>query len=224
MPKMILECTINGEPAEVLVQPYQTLLEALRENVGLTGQARTEALWALFFMAPWIAGFLVFVLGPMLASLYLSLTTFNITRPPAWVGARVAGGLAIVMGLLALVALSWFLRGTADATQLFELLQGVILGTLRMPALLRAVGLTAHRAVGTNLVVGFLLGVAGFAAHAARLEVEWAVLAAGLAGAIPGAILGARTTGRLSEETLRRALGIALLVIAATFVVEILVR
>ena len=101
---------------------------------------------------------------------------------------------------------------------------GVILGTLRMPALLRAVGLTAHRAVGTNLVVGFLLGVAGFAAHAARLEVEWAVLAAGLAGAIPGAILGARTTGRLSEETLRRALGIALLVIAATFVVEILVR
>src|SRR6266516_4333818 len=37
MPKMILECTINGEPAEVLVQPYQTLLEALRENVGLTG-------------------------------------------------------------------------------------------------------------------------------------------------------------------------------------------
>ncbi len=49
---------------------------------------------------------------------------------------------------------------------------GVILGTLRMPALLRAVGLTAHRAVGTNLVVGFLLGLAGFAAHAALLEVE----------------------------------------------------
>ena len=101
---------------------------------------------------------------------------------------------------------------------------GVILGTLRMPALLRAVGLTAHRAVGTNLVVGFLLGVAGFAAHAARLEVEWGILAAGLAGAIPGAVLGARTTGRLSEETLRRALGVALLVIAATFVVEVVLR
>ena len=37
MPKMILECTVNGEPAEVLVQPYQTLLEALRENLELTG-------------------------------------------------------------------------------------------------------------------------------------------------------------------------------------------
>jgi uncharacterized membrane protein YfcA len=97
---------------------------------------------------------------------------------------------------------------------------GVILGTLRMPALLRAVRLSAARAVGTNLVVGFLLGVAGFAAHASRLEVEWDLLGAGLAGALPGAWLGARLTGFLSETTLRRAIGLALLVIAAAFVVE----
>ena len=38
---------------------------------------------------------------------------------------------------------------------------GLILGTLRMPALLKGVGLTAHKAVGTNLVVGFFLGVSG---------------------------------------------------------------
>jgi uncharacterized protein len=97
---------------------------------------------------------------------------------------------------------------------------GVILGTLRMPALLGAVGLTAHRAVGTNLVVGFALGVAGFAAHAAKLEVEWGLLAAGLAGALPGAWLGAHATGRLSEEALRRAIGAALLVIAAAFAIQ----
>jgi uncharacterized protein len=98
---------------------------------------------------------------------------------------------------------------------------GVILGTLRVPALLRAVGMTPHRAVGTNLVVGFLLGVFGFAAHAVRLEVEWAILAAGLVGAVPGAILGARVTGRMSEDTLRRALGVALLVIALAFAIEV---
>ena len=97
---------------------------------------------------------------------------------------------------------------------------GVILGTLRMPALLRAVGLDAKRAVGTNLIVGFLLGLAGFAAHALRLEVEWDLLAAGLAGALPGAWLGARVTGRLSEVDLRRAIGVALIVIAAIFAVE----
>jgi len=100
---------------------------------------------------------------------------------------------------------------------------GVILGTLRMPALLRAVGLTAHRAVGTNLVVGFALGVAGFVAHAARLEIDWPLLAAGLAGALPGAWLGARVTGRLSETTLRRAIGVTLLAIAAAFVLELAV-
>jgi uncharacterized membrane protein YfcA len=97
---------------------------------------------------------------------------------------------------------------------------GVILGTLRMPALLRSVGLDARRAVGTNLVVGFLLGLFGFAAHALRLEVDWGLLAAGLAGAMPGAWLGARLTGRLGEQTLRRALGVALLAIAVAFAVE----
>jgi uncharacterized protein len=99
---------------------------------------------------------------------------------------------------------------------------GVILGTLRIPALLRGVGLDARRAVGTNLVVGFLLGLAGFLAHALRLEVEWGLLAAGLVGALPGAWLGARVTGRISERQLRRAIGLALIVIAAAFAVEVL--
>ena len=37
MPKQILSCTSNGENVEVLVQPYVTLLDALREDLGLTG-------------------------------------------------------------------------------------------------------------------------------------------------------------------------------------------
>jgi len=100
---------------------------------------------------------------------------------------------------------------------------GVILGTLRMPALLRGVGLTAHRAVGTNLLIGFALGIVAFATHALLGEVEWDLLAAGVAGALPGAWLGARVTGRLSEDVLRRAIGIALLAIAVAFVIEIAV-
>ena len=77
--------------------------------------------------------------------------------------------------------------------------------------------MTAHL-----LIVGFFLGVAGFAAHALRLEVEWDLLAAGLVGALPGAWLGARITGRISETNLRRAIGAALLLIAAAFAVEAL--
>jgi hypothetical protein len=98
---------------------------------------------------------------------------------------------------------------------------GVILGTLRMPALLRAVGLTAATAVGTNLVIGFFLGLAGAIAHATQFEIDWGLLAAGLVGAIPGAWLGANATGRLSETALRRAIGAALLIVAAAFAVQV---
>jgi uncharacterized membrane protein YfcA len=97
---------------------------------------------------------------------------------------------------------------------------GVILGTMRMPVLLRGVGMTAARAVGTNLVVGFAVGAVGLAAHAARLEVEWELLAVGAPAAIVGGWLGARVTGRLSELFLRRAIGVALIVIAAALAVE----
>jgi aerobic carbon-monoxide dehydrogenase small subunit len=37
VPKRMLSCTVNDEPVEVLVQPYETLLDALREELGLTG-------------------------------------------------------------------------------------------------------------------------------------------------------------------------------------------
>ena len=37
MPKQVLGCTVNGESVEVLVQPYETLLDTLREGLGLTG-------------------------------------------------------------------------------------------------------------------------------------------------------------------------------------------
>ena len=97
---------------------------------------------------------------------------------------------------------------------------GVILGTLRMPALLRAVGMDVRTAAGTNLAVGFLLGLAAFATYAAGLGVDWPLLAAGLAGAIPGAWLGAKATGRASERTLRLALGAVLVAVGLAFAVE----
>jgi hypothetical protein len=94
---------------------------------------------------------------------------------------------------------------------------GVILGTLRMPALVRSVGLDVRRAAGTNLVVGFFLGVAGFATYATSEGVDWDVLAAGLAGALPGGWLGARATGRIDERLLRLALGAVLVLVGVVF-------
>jgi uncharacterized protein len=93
-------------------------------------------------------------------------------------------------------------------------LVGLILGALRMPALLRWVGETPARAVGTNLAVGFWVGVAGVVGHLPS-GVDWTVFAIGAAASIPGALLGARLTGRLSERQLLRAIG-AMLVVAGS--------
>ena len=93
-------------------------------------------------------------------------------------------------------------------------LVGLILGTLRMPALLRWVGEVPARAVGTNLAVGFWVGAAGVVGHLPG-GVDWAALGAGAAASVPGALIGARLTGRLSEQQLLRGIG-AILVIAGT--------
>jgi multiple sugar transport system permease protein len=50
--------------------------------------ARREA-WAFhLFISPWIIGFLVFTLFPVLASLALSFTKYNIAQPPVWIGLK----------------------------------------------------------------------------------------------------------------------------------------
>ena len=48
--------------------------------------SQKEALWAYLFITPWIIGFLVFTLGPMIASLYYSFTDYNIIDEPIWRG------------------------------------------------------------------------------------------------------------------------------------------
>jgi uncharacterized protein len=91
---------------------------------------------------------------------------------------------------------------------------GLILGALRIGALLRFVGADAFRAVGTNVAVGFCLGVAGVLGHLAG-GVDWTLLALGAGASVPGSLLGARLTGRLDERQLLRAVG-AILLVAGT--------
>src|SRR5579862_3114760 len=40
--------------------------------------ARHEAIWGLAFISPWLLGFLVFTAGPMLTSLWLSFTKYDL--------------------------------------------------------------------------------------------------------------------------------------------------
>lgn len=45
-----------------------------------------EAATGLALVVPWVSGFVIWTTYPILASLYYSLTDFNIFQPPVWVG------------------------------------------------------------------------------------------------------------------------------------------
>jgi len=48
--------------------------------------ARRRAIEGYLYISPFLIGFAVFTAYPLLASLYLSFTNFNLLSPPAWVG------------------------------------------------------------------------------------------------------------------------------------------
>lgn len=52
----------------------------------LSPNRRREAVTGYLFISPWLIGFLVFFAGPILASLVLSFTRWNIVGDPQWVG------------------------------------------------------------------------------------------------------------------------------------------
>jgi|APTNR8051073442_1049403.scaffolds.fasta_scaffold00293_12 multiple sugar transport system permease protein len=47
-----------------------------------------ETMWFFLLAGPALIGFVCLVLGPMLYSLYLSFTKYNVVEPPQWIGAE----------------------------------------------------------------------------------------------------------------------------------------
>lgn len=54
-------------------------------RLGVRGR---ENVAGYLFLLPWFAGFFLLTLGPMLASLYLSFTRYDLLTPPEWIGGR----------------------------------------------------------------------------------------------------------------------------------------
>ena len=95
---------------------------------------------------------------------------------------------------------------------------GLILGSLRLPALLRA-GEPLTLAIGTNMTVGFFVGMAGVVGHAPG-GVDWTLLGVGAGASVPGALVGARLTGRLDEARLQQAIAAILVVAGVAMLVQ----
>lgn len=88
---------------------------------------------------------------------------------------------------------------------------GLILGSVRLPVLVRILRVDARVAAGTNLVIGFSMGAFGFVGHGVKGEVDPVLLTAmGLAG-MGGSYVGAQLTGRATVNALLVTMGGVLL-------------
>jgi uncharacterized membrane protein YfcA len=96
---------------------------------------------------------------------------------------------------------------------------GLILGSMRLPAMVKWVGMTPYAAVGTNAAVGVVVGIGGLVGHLPS-GVDWDILAVGAAGGVPGAYLGSKLTGRLSEVALLRAMTAVLVLTGVAMIAD----
>jgi uncharacterized membrane protein YfcA len=99
---------------------------------------------------------------------------------------------------------------------------GLILGSLRLPAMVRWVGVGPYGAVGTNAAVGVVVAIGGLVGHLPS-GVDWGVLAVGAPAAALGAYVGSRLTGRLDERSLLRAIAAILVVSGLAMLVQAIV-
>jgi hypothetical protein len=96
---------------------------------------------------------------------------------------------------------------------------GLILGSLRLPAMMRWVGVSPHAAVGTNAAAGVCVGVGGLVGHLPS-GIDWELFAVGAVASIPGAYIGSHLTGRLDEDTLLKAIAAVLIVTGAAMLAQ----
>lgn len=90
---------------------------------------------------------------------------------------------------------------------------GLILGSIRLPALIRILRVDPRIAAGTNLFIGMLIGAFGWIGHVLEGEVDYVLLVMMGAAAMIGSYYGARLTGRVRLVNLIMAMGLVLLVV-----------
>lgn len=91
---------------------------------------------------------------------------------------------------------------------------GLILGSLRLPTLIRVMDINPRVASGTNLVIGFAMGSIGWIGHVSHGQVDYPLVVLMSSTAMTGSYLGAQLTGHVDLNRLVGAMGVALLAIS----------
>ena len=95
---------------------------------------------------------------------------------------------------------------------------GLILGSIRLPALIRILRVDPRIAAGSNLFIGFIMGSLGWVGHVIQGQVDYPLLVLMGGGAMVGSYYGARLTGRVSLNALILTMGWVLLIIGVLLI------
>lgn len=93
-------------------------------------------------------------------------------------------------------------------------LVGLVLGSIRLPAMINIFKTEPKIAVGTNMLISSVMGMAGFIGHLINNEVNFFYLIVLGPSAMIGGFLGAKYTNRLSALTLKKLIGLVLAIVA----------
>jgi len=101
-------------------------------------------------------------------------------------------------------------------------LVGLVLGSIRMPAMISILKMEPKVAIGTNLAASSIMGISGLAGHIISNNVDYFVILVMGPAAMLGGYLGAKYTNRFSEKTLKHLIAIVLIIVAITMFVRAL--
>ena len=90
---------------------------------------------------------------------------------------------------------------------------GLILGSIRLPAIIRILKIDPRIAAGSTLFIGFFMGITGFIGHSFNNQVDYQLMILMASGAALGSYIGANYTNKISINKFILILGIILSIV-----------
>jgi uncharacterized protein len=101
-------------------------------------------------------------------------------------------------------------------------LVGLIIGSVRLPAMISVLKMETKVAIGTNLAVSSLTGASSLVGHLINGNVDFLIMITMGPAAMLGGYMGAKYTNRFSEGSLKLIIGIVLIVVTGFIIWRII--
>lgn len=99
---------------------------------------------------------------------------------------------------------------------------GLVLGSIRMPAMISILKLPTRIAIGTNLASSAFMGTIGVIGHLINNNIDFVILTLMGPTATLGAFLGSKFTNKINESNMKFLISIVLIVIAVAMFLRVL--